>query len=95
LLAEEQYVLPLLTVLNERGGAAPANEVIKAVGERLRDRFTPTDMDSLPSGAIRWQKRVQFVRLQLIEEGLLTKDSPRGVWALTPAGTKRAAEVQS
>lgn len=95
LLPEDKYVLPLLTALDERGGAATAREVIEAVGARLRDNFSPVDKESLPSGVIRWQKRVQFVRLRLVEEGLFAKDSPRGVWALTAAGQARVADVSS
>ncbi len=89
LLPEDEYILPLLAALDERGGAAPVREIIEATGERLGDKFSPADKGSLPSGAIRWQKRVQFVRLRLAEEGLLAKDSPRGIWALTDAGRSR------
>lgn len=94
LLPEDRYVLPLLTALAARGGTAPAREIIEAVGERLRADLLPTDKENLPSGDVRWQKRVQFVRLRLVEEGLLANDSPRGVWALTAAGQARAAEME-
>jgi hypothetical protein len=94
LLPEDEYVAPLLTALAERGGSAPAREIIEAVGERLGNKLSPADVDTLPSGVIRWQNRVQFVRLRLVEEGLLSKDTPRGVWALTDAGRARAAEMK-
>ncbi|MDR7549480.1 MAG: winged helix-turn-helix domain-containing protein [Armatimonadota bacterium] len=94
LIPEGEYIAPLLTALAERGGSAPAREIIEAVGERLGNRLTPADVESLPSGHIRWQNRVQFVRLRLVEEGLLSKDTPRGVWGLTDAGWARAAELK-
>jgi hypothetical protein len=95
LLPEDEFILPLLHALSVRGGTAPAREIIEAVGERLRDRLSTADKDSLPSGDIRWKKRVQFVRLRLVEEGLLAKDSLRGLWALTAAGQARIADVSS
>ena len=94
LLPEDEYVLPLLSALDERGGTAPAREIIEAVGERLGDKLLPADKGRLPSGDVRWQKRVQFVRLRLVEEGLLTSDSPRGVWALADAGRGRLSEIR-
>ena len=38
---------------------------------------------------IRWKNRVQFVRLRLVQAGLVEKDSPRGVWEITPEGRDR------
>jgi hypothetical protein len=90
LLAEKEYIAPILSALAERGGSASAREIVQAVGESLRERLTATDQERLSSGAIRWQNRVQFVRLRLIQEGLLAKDAPRGTWSLTDAGRARA-----
>jgi hypothetical protein len=90
LLPESEYVMPVLQTLAERGGSAPAREVVAEVGRRLGDRLTPLDMESLDSGGIRWQNRVQFVRLRLVEEGLIERKSTRGVWVLTKAGLARA-----
>ncbi len=93
-LPEGEYVLPILESLAEHGGTAPAREIIKAVGERLKDKLSPTDLETLSSGVVRWENRVQFVRFRLVEEGLLSKDAPRGVWTLTTAGRESLAESQ-
>lgn len=93
LLPESEYELPILQVLAEAGGRAPASEVIESVGARLGDRLTPTDQEALTSGDIRWKNRTQFVRLKLIREGLMAKDSPRGVWEITDEGRARAARA--
>lgn len=90
ILPEGEYIMPLLQALAERGGSAPAREVVTEVGRRLSDRLMPMDMESLSSGGIRWQNRVQFVRLRLVEEGLMERRSTRGVWVLTKAGMARA-----
>lgn len=86
LLPEQEYVEPLLSILSEHGGTAPARQIIDAIGKKLENRLTPTDREKNSSGVVRWQNRIQFVRLKLVEEGLLAKNSPRGIWALTELG---------
>lgn len=95
LLPEEEYVRPLLQALAQRGGSASARETMNMVGRELDGRLTPADKENLASGGVRWQNRVQFVRLRLVQEGLLGRDSPRGVWALTEAGRTRLAELET
>jgi hypothetical protein len=92
LLPEGEYVIPLLASLAELGGTAPAREVIKAVGEKLSGTLTVADRESLASGAVRWENRVQFVRLRLVNEGLLERVSPRGTWTLSQEGQARLGE---
>ena len=89
LLPESEYVVPLLSALAERGGSAPVRDVLEAVGQALDGKLTPVDNERITSGTIRWRNRTQFVRLQLVAEGLMAKDSPRGVWSLTDAGRAR------
>lgn len=90
LLPEQEYVTPLLSALSERGGTAPAREIIEAIGKKLESKLTPADKEKNSSGVIRWQNRAQFVRLRLVEEGLLARDSGRGIWSLTDAGRTRS-----
>lgn len=89
LLPEGEYVVPLLSALAERGGSAPVRDVLEAVGQALDGKLTPVDNERNTSGTIRWRNRAQFVRLRLVEEGLMAKDSPRGVWSLTDSGRAR------
>jgi hypothetical protein len=86
LLPEERYELPLLKALADAGGQAPYRDVVDAVGRELKEELLPADFEHLNSGGIRWQSRLQFVRLRLIERGYLDKNAPRGVWAITEAG---------
>jgi hypothetical protein len=90
LLPEQQYEAPLLRALAEAGGRAPYREVVEAVGKQLDHEFTELDKDTLRSGGVRWQSRLQFVRLRLVERGLLDRETPRGIWGLTEAGRKAA-----
>ena len=91
LLPEGQYVTPLLRALVDLGGRAPYRDVVDAVGRLLKDRLLEADFEHLNSGVVRWENRLQFVRLNLVERGLLERDMPRGIWAITEAG-RRALE---
>lgn len=89
LLPESEYELPILRFLEERGGRAPSREVVEAVGESLKDKLTDLDRGPLRSGDTRWENRVAFVRLRLVERGELAKGSPRGTWEITDMGRAR------
>jgi hypothetical protein len=86
LLAEDEYEIPMLEALVELGGSAPSRQVIERVGKILDSKLTPLDREPLISGGIRWQSRVQFVRLRLIQQGLMIKETGRGVWAISDSG---------
>ena len=95
ILPEEEYVAPLLQVLHERGGSAPAREVIEEVGRRLADRLTTLDKEPVSSGGVRWQNRVQFARLRLLERGLLKRNTPRGFWEMTDLGIQQVLSTRA
>jgi hypothetical protein len=86
ILPEREYWRPILETLVERGGSAPANDVIDEVGVRMRDQLTPRDFDELEIGETRWRNRARFARLRLREQGLLSSRSHRGIWEITPQG---------
>jgi hypothetical protein len=89
LLSEKAYELPLLDVLDTAGGRLPTREAVAAVGKRVADQLMPMDHDVMDQGQERWESRVQFTRLRLVEAGLLEKNSPRGVWEISDAGRER------
>ncbi len=86
ILPEREYWPAVLAAIDARGGRAHANEVIDDVGDRLRDRLLPADLDVLAIGEIRWRNRTRFARLRMKEAGLLRSDSPRGIWETTDMG---------
>ena len=86
LLPEERYEAPLLRALAGAGGQAPYREIVDAVGASLKNDLLPADFETLNSGTVRWQSRLQFVRLRLIERGYLSRETPRGIWGITDAG---------
>lgn len=94
LLPEEDYVIPILAILDDLGGAASARKVISMVGHRLNGSLTKLDKEVLSSGGVRWEKRCQFARLRMVERGLLAKDSSRGVWEISKLGLNHLRQSQ-
>lgn len=88
ILPEREYWVPILEILVEAKGAAPASDVIDALGDRMRSMFTQRDYESLSMGEVRWRNRARFARLRMTERGLLNATSPRGIWELTDQGHK-------
>jgi hypothetical protein len=91
ILHESAYELPMLQILSEHGGRAAAREVIDELETRLDGQLTELDNEQLASGDVRWRNRAQFVRLRLVEQGDMVKDSPRGTWELSDQGRQRLA----
>lgn len=91
LLPESAYELPIMRALAERGGSAPAREIVSAVGEMVAPRLTALDLEPLPNGGHRWESRVQFARLRMKQRSLIKSGSPRGLWELSEAGAAELA----
>lgn len=86
ILPEREYWLPILEILADAGGGAPANDVIDTLGHKMRDLLTPGDFEVLRMGEVRWRNRARFARLRMREQGLLSDTSPRGIWELSDRG---------
>jgi hypothetical protein len=93
LLPEDRYQMPMLRALVDAGGQAPYRDVVDAVGRELKSELLPADFETLDSGTVRWQSRLQFVRLRLIERGHLDRETPRGIWGITDAGRQALTEA--
>jgi hypothetical protein len=85
------YEVPMLEIINEHGGRAAAREVLDELETRLEGQLTDVDREQLGSGDVRWRNRAQFVRLRLVEQGDMVKESPRGIWEITEQGRRRIA----
>lgn len=83
-----EFYMPILQVLVDLGGRAHIRKVVAQLEKRMGTHFTKKDMETLPSGRqeIRWINTVRWARSYMIGDGLLVKDSPRGIWEITPAG---------
>jgi Mrr N-terminal domain len=90
LLDRHEYDQPILDALARMGGSANGSDVIDAVGEMVVDRLTARDKERIESGVVRWRNRAAWRRFNLVKQGLLKDQSPRGIWELTDEGWKAA-----
>ena len=72
----------LLTALRELGGSAHCSAVKDRMREMLAGRFQPGDLLKRDTGEIVWENNTHWERNALVKEGILKKNSPRGVWEL-------------
>lgn len=94
LVPDSEYEVPILEILEERGGRAPTREVVNTLEKRLGARLTEMDRQTTVSGETRWRSRAQFVRLRLVEAGEMLSDSPRGVWEISDKGRRRLSHLR-
>ncbi|HSZ54879.1 MAG TPA: winged helix-turn-helix domain-containing protein [Tepidisphaeraceae bacterium] len=81
----------ILQVLENEGGSAASAHVLGIVEQLLSP--TPYDREIVRPGIERWKKDTHFSRLALVRAGLIQQKSPRGVWALTSKGRKKAQDL--
>lgn len=92
---EKEFRRPILEALEELGGAASHNEVLKRVYEKIKERLSKHDHQLLPGGGeVRWRNTARWCRKHMVKEGLLASDSPRGIWEITPAGRMELARLR-
>ena len=87
---EEQFVIPILESIIELGGKAEIRDVLKLVHSKMKGILNSYDYEPLPSNPEqkRWENTAQWARNTMVNEGLLAKDSPRGIWEITEKGRK-------
>lgn len=87
---ERAYYPHVLQALVELGGEAPINDVLELVGKRMKQALQDVDFEPLNSDpdTPRWRNSAQWARSELVKQGLMRDDSPRGTWAISAAGRK-------
>ena len=85
---EENFVIPILESLIELGGKAEMKNVLKLVHEKMKNILNKYDYEPLPSNPKqkRWENTAQWARNTMVNEGLLSSESPRGIWEITEKG---------
>jgi hypothetical protein len=86
LLPESEYWLPILEVLEKENGKAKGSEVIDVLEGKIGHLLKTRDQDILRMGEVRWRNRARFARLRMKELGLISSESPRGIWEITEKG---------
>jgi hypothetical protein len=82
--------MPILESVIELGGKAEMKDVLNLVHEKMKNILNSYDYEPLPSNPKqkRWENIAQWARNTMVNEGLLAKDSPRGIWEITDKGRK-------
>lgn len=81
-----EYRKAILECLLAIGGRATAHDVLEAVEQKMKPRFTREDYGLLRYGQIRWRTNAMYERKHMVMEGLLKRDSPRGIWEISDKG---------
>ena len=87
-LPQREFREPLLKVIYDFGGSAQMRDVLPVLKERVDSRLLPGDFERVSTGDERWWNAACWERSELVKEGYLRNDSPRGVWALSEKGTR-------
>jgi hypothetical protein len=77
---------PILEALEELEGRGEARQVLNIVYKRMKEKFKENDLEQLTSGEVRWRKMAMWERYNMVRDGLLRSDSPRGIWEISEAG---------
>lgn len=87
---EKEFRIPILEALVELGGRAEVKEVLKIVEQKLKGKLNKYDYENIPSdpSKIRWKDTASWCRNTLVNEGLLSSNSPKGIWEITEKGRK-------
>ncbi len=86
---QQEFIIPILLVLQKHGGRAASAVVIEDVGKLMEHCFSDVDKQPLKSDyhEIRWQNTVRWARNDMVHElGFLRSDSSHGIWEITDKG---------
>jgi len=82
-----KYVKPVLTTLQENGGAGNSSNVIDQIIEKLG--ITEEQLEqTIANGQSRIRNQIQWARFYLFKAGLID-NSQRGIWRLTNEGLEK------
>lgn len=87
------YRVHILKSLRDRGGSASLHDVKDDIRGELGSQFRKHDLELTQSGAVVWENRVEWQRLEMRHDGLLKDDSARGIWELSDRGWEEAKRV--
>lgn len=83
---QDAFRTPILKSLVELGGKASVGQVLTRVETRMANTLKPIDTQKISTGMIRWRNSAMWERNAMVDEGLLSQHSPRGVWEITAKG---------
>jgi restriction system protein len=86
---QDDFWIPILSVLVEMGGRGRAQKILEKVGELMENVLNDIDRQMLPAGgSVRWRNTAQWAKLDMVHSRYLSDKSLRGTWEITEAGRK-------
>ncbi|MBN1901395.1 winged helix-turn-helix domain-containing protein [Candidatus Sumerlaeota bacterium] len=93
---EKEFVLPILRVLESMGGGGKVKDILTKVHQEMKGKLKPIDITPLTKdGKPRWFNTGQWARNSMVNEGLMKKNSPRGIWEISDKGRESLKKAQS
>ena len=89
-LPQKAFRQPLLEVLCDMGGSAQVADLRPAMKEKMLSALLPGDLEAVSTGDERWWNATCWERRNLVDQGYLRDDSPRGTWELSERGEQQA-----
>lgn len=89
-LPQEAFHGPLLATLHQLKGRASTSQVRTVIESKLAPKLKAADYEKVTTGDPRWWNATCWARNDLVKSGLLSRSSPRGVWALSEEGLRVA-----
>ena len=94
-LPQREFRQPLLQLLYELGGSAQVSDLQPLMKEKMASALLPGDLQPVSTGDERWWNATCWERSNLVKEGYLRDDSPRGTWELSEQGTELVSGSRS
>lgn len=95
LTPQSTYELFLLCCLQKANGEATKHDVTEAVITMMKSHgyIDAADLVKVQTGETKAANTIAWARNALKDRGLISQQSPRGVWALTEEGKAKAQQV--
>ncbi|WP_350175304.1 winged helix-turn-helix domain-containing protein [Erythrobacter sp.] len=94
-LPQKAFREPLLLALSELGGAASLDEVRRVLEPMVASKLQSADKEPVSNGDPRWWNAACWERSEMVKDGLLQSNSPRGRWELSEIGQLEANALSS
>jgi hypothetical protein len=72
----------IIAVLRGMGGTGHERDVLREIEDKLKEQFTPADLDKPLGRRPRWEMNTRQERNRMIKKGILTPESRRKKWTL-------------
>jgi Mrr N-terminal domain len=85
-IPRKEYRPHILDILRHAGGAQHVSLVLDELERRMKSRSTDADYRILSKDEVKWRNAARWERAVMVRDGLIKRDSRRGIWELTEHG---------